>query len=461
MTPSRFIRVAGVATLVCALSASCKDPCIECPPLELTREHDSRVFNVSSGQAAFTALPGATAFHGTRPGLQGESSYRIEVPDAWNGVLVMWAHGYRGTSNVLTVDSPPAALRKHLVDQGYAWAASSYSANYYDVRAGIEDTNALALGFASITGRPAPTKYYIAGGSMGGHVAAAAVERETLQQARSRVDYAAAFPQCGTVADNELANHFYAFGIAARGLAGIPVTSFPMGDAFTTTLPAIKRALWVDYDIDKFALTPQGEKFKHMFAAISGGPRPTFEETFPLYLELMFERAAVDGTWRGILSGVSANTTEIVYQLDADPGQSPEEAAFNASIFRVQKDFLAVNPLRKDGVRWMPIVEGRFDVPVLTLNTLETRGPFRMVQIYRERAIAHGNGNRLVHRAIRSGVHCDFTAEELTSAFDALVDWEVGGIVPAGDEVLDPVAVADPDYGCQFTTATRSGIPAC
>jgi hypothetical protein len=26
---------------------------------------------------------------------------------------------------------------------------------------------------------------------------------------------------------------------------------------------------------------------------------------------------------------------------------------------------------------------------------------------------------------------------------------------PAGDDVLNPAAVADPNYGCAFTTATR------
>jgi hypothetical protein len=37
----------------------------------------------------------------------------------------------------------------------------------------------------------------------------------------------------------------------------------------------------------------------------------------------------------------------------------------------------------------------------------------------------------------------------------------VDGVVPAGDDVLDPTAVADPDYGCAFTTETRPNIPAC
>ena len=95
------------------------------------------------------------------------------------------------------------------------------------------------------------------------------------------------------------------------------------------------------------------------------------------------------------------------------------------------------------------------------MHTLENRVPFSMQQIYAERAAANGSDSWLVQRVIRSTGHCSFTTDEVVSAFDALVDWEVSGVVPAGDEVLDPLVVADPRYGCQFTLETRTGIPAC
>ncbi len=42
------------------------------------------------------------------------ASYRIEVPPHWNGTLVMFAHGYRGTGNEVWVDDPwsPAFPRR-------------------------------------------------------------------------------------------------------------------------------------------------------------------------------------------------------------------------------------------------------------------------------------------------------------------------------------------------------------
>src|SRR5512133_2049285 len=104
----------------------------------------------------------------------------------------MYAHGYAGTGSVLGITNP--SIRRYLVQNGYAWAASSYSKNYYDVRAGVEDTNALALEFTRIAAAnsralPDPTRMYIIGHSMGGHVTAAAVEDEAMATANHKVKY--------------------------------------------------------------------------------------------------------------------------------------------------------------------------------------------------------------------------------------------------------------------------------
>ena len=65
-------------------------------------------------------------------GVHRHSAYIVEVPAKWNGRLAMWAHGYRGTGTVLTVDPPAYGLRTRMLGQGYAWAASSYYSNGYD-----------------------------------------------------------------------------------------------------------------------------------------------------------------------------------------------------------------------------------------------------------------------------------------------------------------------------------------
>src|SRR4051812_5956377 len=144
---------------------------------EEKRPQDDRSFTIDEASLAFGPLAGTAADSDRIFGVLDGAGYRMEIPKNWNGMLVMYAHGYAGTGPTLSVTIP--SIRQYLIENGYAWAASSYSKNYYDVRAGVEDTNALARAFATIgsqkSGRPIaePTKTYIIGHSMGGHVTGA------------------------------------------------------------------------------------------------------------------------------------------------------------------------------------------------------------------------------------------------------------------------------------------------
>ena len=97
----------------------------------------------------FTALPGARTYTGIRDG----AAYRIEVPQNWNGRLALYAHGYRGTGTTVYVGSPE--LRAHWIAKGFAWAASSYATNGYDVGQGVRDSYALIGLVKEVTGRKA------------------------------------------------------------------------------------------------------------------------------------------------------------------------------------------------------------------------------------------------------------------------------------------------------------------
>jgi len=86
----RNARVAGLAclALLCCLMGS---TVLAAKPPQ---------YFVDESTLPFDPLPGASAFWGVHKG----AGYRIEVPAAWNGDLVVWAHGFRGTGLELTVD---------------------------------------------------------------------------------------------------------------------------------------------------------------------------------------------------------------------------------------------------------------------------------------------------------------------------------------------------------------------
>ncbi|MDF3834083.1 alpha/beta hydrolase [Cupriavidus basilensis] len=421
------------------------------------RLQDQRTFAVDAATLPFNALaaaPDADRWWG----MLGGAGYRVEVPKNWNGRLVMYAHGYAGTGAALGFSMP--SIRRHLLEAGYAWAASTYSKNYYDVRAGLEDTNALALAFnriASDNGRPlgAPVRTYIIGHSMGGHVTAAAVDEENIQTANNKVRYHGAVPMCGVLGDTELFNYFGAYQTAAQQLAGFPATSWPVAN-WAQIAPTVRAALFTTYP---GATTAQGDRLKAIVKNLTGGERPLFAWGFggpgaQALQDAVWSTFGDDGSATGILTQNVINTTAIVFQLDDDPALSPVEQAFNASIYRVSGSADA-NRLRRDGLRWVPKTNARISVPVVTLHTLgDMYVPFSMEQIYKRRANANGTAQWLVQRAIRGVSHCDFTVAEQVTAFDDMINWEQNGVKPAGDEVLDAATVANATYGCKFTNNT-------
>ena len=52
-------------------------------------------------------------------------------------------------------------------------------------------------------------------------------------------------------------------------------------------------------------------------------------------------------------------------------------------------------------------------------------------------------------------------AVTMVQAFDDLVSWVEDGVTPAGDDILNPVAVAADDFGCAFTAVDRPGLAPC
>ncbi len=453
--PTPTLTAALLATLLplAACGGGDDDP----PAPEETRAHDSRSFTTTAETtfAAMAAAEGDTVDVSTTSrwaGVRGGAAYRVEVPANWNGKLVMYTHGYRGTGAALTVSNP--SIRRHLIQQGYAWAASSYSRNYYDVRAGVEDTNALALAFneiATANGRnlAAPSKIYITGHSMGGHIAAAAVEAEAIANARNKVRYHGAVPMCGVTGDMELFNTFQAMQVAAQAIAGVP--AYPV-TRWSEISALVNSTLWTSLT-SPITPTATGLKYVSVVKNLTGGERPLFDlalaygGSFPS----AYGTFGGDGTINGILNKQGLDTNAYTYTIDGDAAGT---AALNASVLKVtaQPD---ANRLRTDGLRWVPQVNGEFSVPVVSIHTVgDLFVPFHMTQIHKRRADAKGSGNRLVQRAIRGISHCDFTVAEQVEAFNAMVTWEGGGAKPAGDDVLTAATVASPTYGCTFTRDT-------
>ncbi len=463
------MRLATLAGSILLASCGGSDNPAPAPAPEETRAQDTRTFTATAATtfAAMTPLAGATqgaidTLNNTSrwSGVLDGAAYNIEVPQNWNGQLVMYAHGYRGTGAPLTVSNP--TIRRYLIENNFAWAASSYSKNYYDVRAGVEDTNALALAFTQIAtanSRPlsAPSKIFITGHSMGGHITAAAIEDEAYATARHKVRYSGAVPMCGVVGDTELFDTFGAIQVAAQTVAGLP--SYPTAK-WSEIAPLVTSTLFATFPSPvtpsaQITMTTTGQNFKAVLKNLTGGARPLFDQGLQFGGSFASAYGALggDGTISGILNKQGIDTNAFTYKIDGDATAS---AAINTLALK-QTAAADANRLRTDGLRWIPKANGEFKIPVVSIHTLgDLFVPFSMEQIYQKRVAAKGNSAYLVQRAIRGASHCDFTNAEQVAAFDAMIQWEAHGAAskPAGDDVVTAATVAASSYGCTFTVNT-------
>jgi len=421
------------------------------PSFAVTQVDTARFF-VDPASLPFDALAGTSTsrYWGTTNG----AGWRIEVPDNWNGDLVLYAHGYAGTGNALAVQNP-AFIRPELIAKGYAWAASSYRANGYVPGTGAEDTYDLLKIFKQVVSKDAKRgnfkRVYLYGVSMGGHVVGNMVEKW-------RSSFAGALPVCGVMGDNELFDFFQDMYLIAETLAGnSPIVPTP-ADYYTNPLQGwqvTRTRLGTPYP---GTLTPAGTLFKQIIENLSGGDRPVYDEGFvgPNGGDFAFNFGAA-------VAGPGRENFDTVYQLDTKPTLSPEEQQFNNTVIRVTA---STRDRDKHGIfnqaTSSPALAAKFKIPVLTLHTLgDLFVPFSMEQVYARRAIAAGTDDLLVQRAIRGRGHCEFLPVEVSTAFGDLVNWVVNDVTPQGDDILDPAKVASPDFGCKFTLVDHPFVPAC
>lgn len=449
-----LVLVAGILAVPAPAAA---DPPVCQPPVISTTQPGYTVADPGCevNGTPFAPIAGSSVWTGIADG----AAYRIEKPAAWNGELVLYAHGYRGLGTTVYVDSP--SLRAHYLSRGFAWAASSYQTNGYDVGQGVRDTYTLIQRFKERTGAPAGS-VYMTGASMGGHVTAVAIEQHPSA-------FVAAMPVCGVLGDAELFDYFLDANVTAAALTGTAIT-FPKAPVDPSFQEVYRRQ--VDQEVPLLgagaALTPLGKRWGDVVEQRSGGTRPGFDNAIAYWSALpgippLTTVPFLFGVYPGLTGGTAGiadgNVTSnrfTLYQADDNPWLSRDELRLNHDVLRVDRTAWPSRDL--SGV---PRVDGRPRVPVLSMHTIgDLFVPLSMEQVYAGRAALHGRSKLFVSRAVRALGHCEFTVPELAQGFDDLVTWVRTGQRPAGDAILDRRAVAAADFGCRFTLTQRPSFGA-
>ncbi len=367
------------------------------PPVQVRQEPDG----VTLEDPAFEALPGARADFGRL----GGSVYEIEVPDRWNGRLVLFMHGY-GELRPEAGVTPPA-IRRYLIGQGYAWGASSFSSTSQIAGRAADETAAVWDLFARRYGRPART--YVTGQSMGGQASHIAAERYG-----NRFDGALAL--CGAAGQTPGATIAADFVAAAAYVAGVRQREFERSRSVSQLirgriLPVLRR--------------PRAHRrFEDIMLALSGGPRPFGREGFRMEEETNWQRGEL------VLSAGLADNRRTVYRLGRPSAVSSRE--FNRAVIRFRP-----NPPLRQAYLAGNETTGRLAMPLVSLYTTgDGQVPIEQARILRRRVDRAGRGRLLVQRVFRDAGHCGFTSPEWTAGLEALRRWVEHGVRPRGHDVL-------------------------
>lgn len=357
------------------------------------------------------------------------SLYRLYMPTAWNGKLVVYAHGSVPPFQPVAIPAEAASVAALFGAQGFAVALSSYSLTGSAIKDGATRTHQLRGLFASRFGQP--TRTYLVGSSMGGFIVASLAERYPQQ-------YDGVMPFCGVVG-GFTAEFTYLLNVRALfdllyphvlpGSAGdVPLPADPVAAAAALQVIQGQVLLAIQADarplpgalqiglIDQTAMplpAPLGPLTPQQFAA--------FVIT-PLVAHAEFLNDAVEQT-HGHFPFTNVGTT----YTSAAPFMAPLLPAINAGVERVAADRSAQNLLQQNGE-----TSGQIGIPTLTLHTrYDPEVPIATEMIYRQRVQAAGRSDLLVQRTTAGFGHCKFTPQELASGFADLVAWVEQGVRPS------------------------------
>jgi pimeloyl-ACP methyl ester carboxylesterase len=349
----------------------------------------------AEGRPAVTPpLVPATTEEGTRDG----SSFRIDVPEAWNHRLVLFFHGYEQAPKLFAPNpatgksTPPSRLVEQLLARGYAVAQPGYSVGGWAVTEAAHDGEALREYFGSHYSQPKET--YVMGQSMGGLLTLLTLEH------RPKV-YTGGLALCGVLAPADL----------------IMQRAFANRVAFDAFFPGVLPD--VEHIPDGFAMNDPATTAKVEKALDAHPP------------EAALLRSLADiHTNRG-LADVLVFNTFVIKDLQIKAGGNPfdnrnliytgttDDNALNEKVKRYAADERAIDYV---AAHYSP--SGELRRKLLAVHTMyDPLVPAATAAYYDELTRRLGNGELFVQQYVNRDGHCNITPEQTGEAFDELIDW--------------------------------------
>nr|WP_230887155.1 hypothetical protein [Streptomyces spinoverrucosus] len=388
-----------------------------------------------------TTCPGDLAGKATCYTGQDENGahYAIAVPERWNGSLVVHAHGGPDLGDASDPERSLDDLGRWsvMVEQGYAWAGSSYRRGGYGTRMAAADTENVRRLFVSEFGGPRRT--YVHGQSWGGNVAAKVVE----VYGRKNGPYDGALLTNGVLAggsrgydyrvDLRVVYQYYCHNHPRPTEPRYPLWQGLRADS-TMTAGGLRARL---QECTGYASAPQDRTAPQQrnlddILAVTRIPERTLEShlrfaTFT-FRDIVHER----------LGGRNPFSNRGVWYSG-----SHDDKALNAGVERFWADPAAVRDLSYDSD-----LTGKVAIPVLTLHAIDDPTAFvEHEAAYRATLRGAHRDRHLVQTFTEEHDHSELSASEYANSVSALDTWVRTGRKPTPRSIAASCATFDRTYG--------------
>ena len=389
------------------------------------------------------AHSGSSASASTPPPVTGTlpngAVWIADVPSNWNGILVLYSHGF---GPPLPANAPDAATHDALLARGYALAGSSYdpSGSWWALNTAVDDQFA-TIGAVTAAALPhAPERVLAFGTSMGGLVSALEAE-----QGAGIID--GALSTCGLVAGAIHLNNYqldaeYAIAKLLIPNPGPQLVDFAnpgegaaSGAALTAAVQAAQttpegraRVSLVFALLNVVPVAPGvPEPAPNDAAAIEAAQYASAVQSFPLLDFIQFGRY-----WIELAAGGNGSWTrgeDFAELLNQSPYHDVVRKLYRTVGLDLKADLetldagaaIGADPAAIASLEETSVPTGKLAVPQLTLHT--TADPLVPVQhenVYAD-VVRRAAANSLLRQAFvdRWG-HCSFTPAELVAGVEAL-----------------------------------------
>ena len=351
-------------------------------------------------------LPNGFAAAQVELGETNGAKFRIDIPENWNGGLVMYCHGYNPSPQGF--NDKPSEMLNVFLSQGYAVAQSGYAGGGWAVQEALVDTENLRRYFLKKHGPVKET--YVTGHSMGGFLTMAMLETQPTV-------YDGGMPMCGPLAPSVyflsrgafdglvLFHHFFPGVLPEPG--EIPSTYVSNRE----TTAKVEAALQTNDRKAAMLRSVNAIKSNRDLAGVI---------SFLTYLvKELTERAG----------GNPFDNRNVIYH------HTDDDNAVNAAVKRYTGNPKAVEYLR---TYYTPT--GRLTQPMLAIHTsYDPLVPTWVPNLYQSIVDQAGTSGWFVQQYVKRDGHCTITPQEIAKGFAQLRQWKNDGVRPkAGDQASNP-----------------------